>query len=92
MMRALTTELHLHPSPDGTTVQLRALLHCSFRYRHPFSDRRPPAASPSAISPSWTASYQALPRRCGTPTTNRAQPWRDNQLGSSSTVTAELVC
>ena len=29
MMRALTTELHLHPSPDVTTVQLRALLHCS---------------------------------------------------------------
>ena len=50
------------------------------------------SASPSAISPSWTASYQALPRRCGTPTTNRAQPRRDNQLGSSSTVTAELVC
>ena len=28
MMRSLTTELHLHPSPDGTTVQLRAPLRC----------------------------------------------------------------
>ena len=27
MMRCLTTELHLHPTPDGTTVQLRADLH-----------------------------------------------------------------
>src|SRR5918911_4250073 len=27
MMRSLTTELHLHPTPDGTTVQLRAGLH-----------------------------------------------------------------
>ena len=27
MMRALTTELHLHPTAEGTTVQLRAALH-----------------------------------------------------------------
>ena len=27
MMRALTTELHLHPTAAGTTVQLRAALH-----------------------------------------------------------------
>jgi anti-sigma regulatory factor (Ser/Thr protein kinase) len=31
MMRSLTTELHLHPSPDGTTVQMSAPLHCSSR-------------------------------------------------------------
>jgi serine/threonine-protein kinase RsbW len=31
MMRSLTTELHLHPTPDGTTVQLRADLHSSGR-------------------------------------------------------------
>jgi serine/threonine-protein kinase RsbW len=31
MMRSLTTELHLHPSPDGTTVQLRAPSPCSGR-------------------------------------------------------------
>ncbi len=31
MMRSLTTELHLHASLDGTTVQLRAPLHCSGR-------------------------------------------------------------
>ena len=27
MMRSLSTELHLHPTPEGTTVQLRAGLH-----------------------------------------------------------------
>jgi serine/threonine-protein kinase RsbW len=27
MMRALTTELHLYPTAEGTTVQLRAALH-----------------------------------------------------------------
>ena len=27
MMRSLTTELQLHPTPNGTTVQLRAALH-----------------------------------------------------------------
>jgi anti-sigma regulatory factor (Ser/Thr protein kinase) len=31
MMRSLTTELHLHPTPDGTRVQLRADLRCSGR-------------------------------------------------------------
>lgn len=31
MMRSLSTELHLHPTPEGTTVQLRAPLHCSGR-------------------------------------------------------------
>jgi NRPS condensation-like uncharacterized protein len=56
--------------------------------------RRPPAASPSAISSSWAASCQALPGRCGPPTTNRAalacreeitglpfawRPWRMHQ-------------
>jgi serine/threonine-protein kinase RsbW len=28
MMRSLTTELQLHRSPEGTTVQMRAPLHC----------------------------------------------------------------
>jgi hypothetical protein len=27
----LITELHLHRGPQGTTVQLRAALHCSGR-------------------------------------------------------------
>ena len=31
MMRCLTTELHLHPTPHGTTVQLRVDLHSSGR-------------------------------------------------------------
>lgn len=31
MMRSLSTELHLNPSPEGTTVQLRAPLHRSGR-------------------------------------------------------------
>jgi serine/threonine-protein kinase RsbW len=31
MMRSLITELHLHRGPQGTTVQLRAPLHCSGR-------------------------------------------------------------
>lgn len=31
MMRSLTSELHLHPSSEGTTVQLRAPLHGSSR-------------------------------------------------------------
>jgi serine/threonine-protein kinase RsbW len=31
MMRSLTTELHVHPTTHGTTVQLRADLHSAAR-------------------------------------------------------------